>query len=176
LAIVLDKPFVVGDTIAVDTLVGTVEHVGLKTTRIRSVNGEQLIFGNTDLLKSRIRNFKRMQERRVVFVVGVTYDTPADTVARISDMLREAVEAQEQVRFERAHFTSYGDSTLNFETVYYVLSADYLTYANIHQAVNLAVLRRFAAEKIEFAYPTRTIVVKRSTSGEVIPARPIEQP
>ena len=174
LAIVLDKPFVVGDTIAVDTLVGTVEHVGLKTTRIRSVNGEQLIFGNTDLLKSRIRNFKRMQERRVVFMVGVAYDTPPDTVARISDMLREAVDAQEQVRFERAHFTSYGDSTLNFEIVYYVLSADYLTYANINQAVNLAVLRRFAAEKIEFAYPTRTIVVKRSASGEVIPARPIE--
>jgi small-conductance mechanosensitive channel len=167
LAIVLDKPFVVGDTISVDTITGTVEHVGLKTTRIRSVNGEQVIFGNTDLLKSRIRNFKRMQERRIVFTIGVTYDTPPDTVARISDMLREAVEAQEQVRFDRSHFMRYGDSTLDFETVYFVLTADYLAYTKVHQAINLAILRRFAAEKIEFAYPTRTIVVKRSGSDDL---------
>ena len=160
LAIVLDKPFVVGDSISVDTMTGTVEHVGLKTTRIRSVNGEQLIFSNTDLLKSRIRNFKRMQERRVVLPIGVSYDTPPDTVSRIPGMLREAVEAQQQVRFDRSHFVSYGDSALNFETVYFVLSPDYLVYANINQAVNLAVLRRFAAEGIEFAYPTRTVVLR----------------
>jgi small-conductance mechanosensitive channel len=160
LAIVLDKPFVVGDSIAVDAMTGTVEHVGLKTTRIRSVNGEQLIFSNTDLLKSRIRNFKRMQERRVVLPIGVSYDTPPDSVGRIPGMLREAVEAQQQVRFDRSHFVSYGDSALNFETVYFVLSPDYLVYANINQAVNLAVLRRFAAEGIEFAYPTRTVVLR----------------
>ena len=165
LAIVLDKPFVVGDAIAVDTLAGTVEHVGLKTTRIRSVNGEQLIFSNADLLRSRIRNFKRMQERRVVFMIGVTYGTPPDTVARIPTMLREAVEAQRQVRFDRSHFVSYGDSALNFETVYFVLSADYLAYADVNQAVNLAVLRRFAAEGIEFAYPTRVVVVKNDASA-----------
>ena len=126
LAIVLDKPFVVGDAITVDTMTGTVEHVGLKTTRIRSVNGEQLIFSNADLLKSRIRNFKRMQERRIVFTIGVSYDTPPDTVARIPAMIREAVEAQQQVRFDRSHFMSYGDSALSFETVYFVLTADYL--------------------------------------------------
>ena len=168
LAIVLDKPFVVGDAISVDTLTGTVENVGLKTTRIRSVNGEQLIFSNTDLLKSRIRNFKRMQERRVVLTIGVSYDTPPDTVARIPTMLREAVEAQEQVRFDWSHFMSYGDSSLVFETVYFVLTADYLTFANVNQAVNLAVLRRFSAEKIDFAFPTRTIVVH----GGVPPAVP----
>src|SRR5688572_8239862 len=100
LAIVLDKPFVVGDTITVDGLTGTVENIGLKTTRVRSVNGEQLIFSNADLLKSRLRNFRPMQERRVVFPIGVTYDTPPDTVARIPGMLREAVEAQTQVRFD----------------------------------------------------------------------------
>ena len=160
LAIVLDKPFVVGDSIAVDTLSGTVEHVGLKTTRIRSVNGEQLIFSNTDLLKSRIRNFKRMQQRRVVLTIGVSYDTPPDTVARIPAMLKEAVESQQQVRFDRSHFMSYGDSSLVFETVYFVLTADYLTFANVNQAVNLAVLRKFTAEKIDFAFPTRTIVVR----------------
>jgi small-conductance mechanosensitive channel len=160
LAIVLDKPFAVGDAISVDTMTGTVENIGLKTTRIRSVNGEQLIFSNADLLKSRIRNFKRMQERRVVLTIGVSYDTPPDTVARIPGMLREAVDAQEQVRFDRSHFMSYGESALNFETVYFVLTADYLVYANINQAVNLAVFRRFSAETISFAFPTRTIMVK----------------
>ena len=167
LAIVLDKPFVVGDAISVDTMTGTVENVGLKTTRIRSVNGEQLIFSNTDLLKSRIRNFKRMQERRVVLTIGVSYDTPPDTVARIPDMLREAVESQEQVRFDRSHFMSYGESALNFETAYFVLTSDYLTYANKNQAVNLAVLRRFATEKIDFAFPTRTIVIRGAAPGVV---------
>ncbi len=170
LAIVLDKPFVVGDSISVDTLSGTVEHVGLKTTRIRSVNGEQLIFSNTDLLKSRIRNFKRMQERRVVLTIGVSYDTPPETVARIPAMLRDAVEAQQQVRFDRSHFMSYGESALMFETVYFVLTADYLTFANLNQAVNLAVLRKFSAEKIDFAFPTRTIVV-RGGAAAAVPAR-----
>jgi len=169
LAIVLDKPFVVGDAISVDTLTGTVENVGLKTTRIRSVNGEQLIFSNTDLLKSRIRNFKRMQERRVVLTIGVSYDTPPDTVARIPAMLREAVEAQDQVRFDRSHFMSYGESSLVFETAYFVLTGDYLTFANTNQAVNLAVLRRFSAERIDFAFPTRTIVVRGGAPG-VVPA------
>ena len=160
LAIVVDKPFVVGDTISVDTLTGTVEHIGLKTTRLRSVNGEQLIFSNADLLKSRIRNFKRMQERRVLFLLGVTYDTPPDVIARIPTMIREAIEAQSPVRFDRSHFSAYGDSALTFETVYFVLTADFLTYMNIHQAVNLTLLRQFAAEGIQFAYPTRTVVLQ----------------
>lgn len=164
LAIVLDKPFVVGDAISVDNFTGTVEHVGLKTTRLRSVSGEQVIFSNADLLKSRIKNFKRMQERRVVFTIGVTYDTPPEVVARIPSLLREAVEAQQQVRFDRSHFVSYGDSALNFETVYFVLTADYARYADVNQAVNLAIYRRFAAEKIQFAYPTRTVIVQSSST------------
>jgi small-conductance mechanosensitive channel len=160
LAIVLDKPFVVGDTIGVDTFTGTVEQIGLKTTRLRSLNGELLIFSNADLLRGRIRNFKRMQERRVVFTIGVSYDTPADTVARIPAIIRHAVIAQQQVRFDRSHFVAYGESALNFETVYFVLTADYLVHVDVLQAINLQILRQFAAEKIEFAYPTRTIVVR----------------
>jgi small-conductance mechanosensitive channel len=160
LAIVLDRPFAVGDSIAVDTLSGTVEHVGLKTTRIRSVNGEQLIFSNADLLKSRIRNFKRMQERRIVFTLGVSYDTPPDKVARIPTIIRAAIESQQQVRFDRSHFVSYGDSALNFESVYFVLTADYGVYSNVNQAINLEILRKFGAEKIDFAYPTRAVVLK----------------
>ena len=160
LAIVLDKPFLVGDTIQVDNIDGTVEHVGLKTTRLRSATGEQVIIANADLLKSRIKNFRRMQERRVKFLVGVTYGTPPETVARIPGMIRKAVEAQEQVRFDRSHFVSFGDSSLNFETVYFVLSADYMRFADINHAVNLTILREFASEQIEFAYPTRTLFVK----------------
>ena len=160
LAIVLDKPFLVGDTIQVDNIDGTVEHVGLKTTRLRSATGEQVIIANADLLKSRIKNFRRMQERRVKFLVGVTYGTPPETVARIPAMIRKAVEAQEQVRFDRSHFVSFGDSSLNFETVYFVLSADYMRFADINHAVNLTILRDFASEQIEFAYPTRTLFVK----------------
>ena len=176
LAIVLDKPFVVGDTIGVDTFTGTVENVGLKTTRVRSLNGELLIFSNADLLRSRLRNFKRMQERRIVFMIGVSYDTPPDTVARIPTMIREAVQSQQQVRFDRSHFISYGDSTLNFETVYFVLTADYLAYVNAQQAINLTILRQFAAEKIQFAYPTRTLVVKRTDLPELGEPSKVEAP
>ncbi len=165
LAIVLDKPFVVGDVISVDTITGKVEHIGLKTTRVRSLSGEQVIFSNADLLKSRIRNFKRMAERRVVFVIGVTYDTAPETVARIPTMIREVIEAQPKVRFDRSHFTLFGDSALNFETVYFMTTADYAMYADTHQHVLLQIYRRFAADKIEFAFPTRTVVVKPNEDG-----------
>lgn len=150
-SIVLDKPFVLGDFIVVGEDMGTVEHIGLKTTRLRSLAGEQLIFANNDLLKSRIRNMKRMEERRVVFTIGVTYQTPVDKLAAIPAMLRAAVEAQSPVRFDRAHFQRYGDFSLVFEVVYFVLSADYNLAMDIQQAINLAVFRRFAEEQIAFA-------------------------
>jgi len=161
LSIVLDKPFIPGDFVVVGDMAGSVEHIGIKTTRIRSISGEQLIFSNTDLLGSRIRNFGRMRERRVVFSLGVTYQTPADKLERIPGMIRESIEAQDQVRFDRSHFASYGDSALNFETVYYVGSSDYATHMDILQAVNLAIYRKFAGEGIEFAYPTQTLFVEK---------------
>ena len=161
LSIVLDKPFIPGDFVVVGDMAGSVEHIGIKTTRIRSISGEQLIFSNTDLLGSRIRNFGRMRERRVVFSLGVTYQTPADKLERIPGIIREAIEGQEQVRFDRSHFASYGDSALNFETVYYVGSSDYATHMDILQSVNLAVYRKFATEGIEFAYPTQTLFVEK---------------
>jgi small-conductance mechanosensitive channel len=161
LSIVLDKPFIPGDFVVVGDMAGSVEHIGIKTTRIRSISGEQLIFSNTDLLGSRIRNFGRMRERRVVFSLGVTYQTPADKLERIPGMIRESIEAQDQVRFDRSHFASYGDSALNFETVYYVASSDYATHMDILQAVNLAIYRKFAGEGIEFAYPTQTLFVSK---------------
>lgn len=157
LSIVLDRPFVVGDFIVVDNLRGTVERVGIKTTRVRSLDGEILVFSNSDLLKSRVRNFKDMAERRVAFCVGVTYQTPAEKVRAIPDMLRAAIEAQPKTRFDRAHFKEYGDSALVFEAVYFVLDGAYNFYMDTHQAINLAILDRFAGQGIEFAYPTRTL-------------------
>jgi small-conductance mechanosensitive channel len=157
LSIVLDKPFVVGDFLAIGEYLGSVEKVGIKTTRVRSLSGEQLIFSNNDLLNSRIRNFGRMFERRVVFTLGVAYETPVEKLRKIPPIIRDAIEAHEKVRFDRAHFHKYGDYALIFETVYYVLSPEYNQYMDIQQDVNLMIFERFAEEGIEFAYPTQTI-------------------
>jgi small-conductance mechanosensitive channel len=161
LSIVLDKPFVNGDFVVVGDMAGAVEHIGIKTTRIRSISGEQLIFSNTDLLGSRIRNFGRMRERRVVFSLGITYQTPAEKLEHVPDLIRAAIESQQSARFDRSHFASYGDSALNFETVYYVESSDYATHMDILQSVNLTIYRSFAAEGIEFAYPTQTLFIEK---------------
>jgi small-conductance mechanosensitive channel len=161
LSIVLDKPFVNGDFIVVGDMAGSVEHVGIKTTRIRSISGEQLVFSNSDLLQSRVRNFGRMEQRRVVFSLGVTYQTPADKLERIPSLVQAAIESQQNVRFDRSHFASYGDFALNFETVYYVGSSDYTQHMDILQAVNLQIYRTFEEEGIEFAYPTQTLFVAK---------------
>jgi small-conductance mechanosensitive channel len=160
LSIVLDQPFVIGDFIVVDTMSGSVEHVGLKTTRIRSLSGEQIIVSNADLLRSRIRNYKRMQERRVVFTVGVEYNTPADKLEMVPGLLKEIVTSHAHVRFDRAHFQTFGESSLLFEVVYFVRDPDYNKFMDTQQAINLAVVRQFGAEGIRFAFPTRTVYVK----------------
>lgn len=172
-SILLDKPFVVGDFIIVDEYVGSVEYVGLKTTRVRSLSGEQLIFSNSDLLNSRIRNFKRMYERRILFQFGVTYQTPYEKLESIPKMAREIVESQDPVRFDRAHFKAYGASSLDFEVVYWVQSADFNLYMDIQQNINLTLFRRFEEEGIEFAYPTQTLYVNYE-DGKV-PASVIQQ-
>ena len=168
LSIVLDKPFVVGDFIVVDTFSGTVEHIGLKTTRLRSIEGEQIVIANAELLRSRIRNYKRMYERRVVFLVSVTYDTPPDTVERIPGIIRDIVNAQAQVRIDRAHFKRFADSALEFETVYYMLIADYTAMMDTQQAIAIALMRRFREEGIEFAFPSRTVYVRTPEEAAAI--------
>jgi small-conductance mechanosensitive channel len=165
LSIILDKPFVIGDFLIIDDYMGSVEYVGLKTTRVRSLSGEQLIFSNSDLLKSRIRNYGRMFERRVVFSIGVTYDTSREKLRRIPGIIRKAIEAEEKTRFDRSHFMKYGDYSLQFETVYYVLSADYNRYMDIQQAIYFAIHEAFEQEQIEFAYPTQTLYVTQ-TAGQ----------
>jgi small-conductance mechanosensitive channel len=157
LSIILDKPFVLGDFIIVDSYMGTVEYIGLKTTRIRSLSGEQLVFANSDLLQSRIRNYKRMAERRVVFSIGVTYQTAHAHLKSIPGWIEDIITDLDLTRFDRAHFQGFGDYALKFEIVYYVLDPDYNRYMDIQQAINLAIYQKFEEEKIDFAYPTQTI-------------------
>lgn len=168
LSIVTDKPFVIGDFIAVDDYLGTVENVGLKTTRIRGLGGEQIVFSNSDLLKARLRNHQRRRERRALFGFDVIYETPIEKLERIPAMVRRIVESQQPVRFERAHFKSFGESALQFEVVYWVLDPDYGRYMDIQQAINLGLMRELAADDIEFAYPTQVQLIRNAT-GEPIP-------
>ena len=158
-SIVLDKPFVIGDFIIVDNFMGTIEHIGLKTTRVRSLSGEQLIFSNSDLLKTRIRNFKRMYERRVVFSVGVVYQTSHEKLTKIPPIIKKIIENQEQTRFDRAHFKEYGSYALNFEIVYWIENPDYNIYMDIQQTINLEIFQQFKREDIEFAYPSQSIFI-----------------
>ena len=159
MSIILDKPFEVGDFIVVDELRGDVEDIGLKTTRVRSISGEQLIFSNNDLLQSRIKNYKRMNERRILFNLGVVYETPYEKLEKIPDLLNEIITEEPKTMFERAHFNSYGDFSLNFEIVYYVQSPNYIDYMNAQQSINMTIFKRFQEEGIEFAYPTQTLFV-----------------
>jgi small-conductance mechanosensitive channel len=170
LSIVLDKPFVVGDFLSIGEFLGSVERIGLKTTRLRSLSGEQLVFSNTDLLNGRIRNYGRMFERRVVFTLGVTYQTPREKLQRIPGILKEAIDAQDRTRFDRSHFAKYGSFSLDFETVYYVLTPDYNAHMDIQQAIFYTVHEQFEREGIEFAYPTQTLFVERGAGGDPLPA------
>ena len=158
-AIFVDKPFKVGDFIIVGDLLGTVEHVGFKTTRIRSLGGEQLVFSNSDLTTSRIRNYKRRETRRVVFKIGVVYETPVEQVKAIPGIIEEIISSHELTRFDRAHFQSFGDFALMFEAVFHVLTPDYNKYMDVQQYINLKIMDAFAQRKIEFAYPTQQLYV-----------------
>ena len=151
LSIIVDRPFVLGDFIIVGDMMGTVENIGMKTTRVRSLSGEQLIFPNAGLLQSRIRNCNRQHDRRVVFTLNLKFDTPAEKLEKIPEILREIVEPNQAARFDRAHFAAIGDYSMKFEVVYVVLTADFNKYMDIQQRINLEILRRLAAEEIQLA-------------------------
>jgi small-conductance mechanosensitive channel len=154
LSIALDKPFKVGDFLVVGDEKGTVEHIGIKSTRLRSLSGEQVVFANNDLLNSRVHNYGLLYERRIVFRIGIVYETPRELVAEVPRILEAAIRAQQDTRFDRAHFASYGNFSLDYEAVYYVLDAAYNKYMDVQQAINLHVFDEFARRGIEFAYPT----------------------
>jgi small-conductance mechanosensitive channel len=156
LSIALDKPFRVGDFLVLGEEKGTVEQIGIKSTRLRSLSGEQIVVSNGDLLRSRVRNYGLLCERRVSFGVGIVYETPREKVREVPSLIEAAIRAQDKTRFDRAHFASFGDSALLFEAVYFVLDAEYRTYMDIQQAINLRLIDEFAARGIAFAYPTVT--------------------
>jgi small-conductance mechanosensitive channel len=159
--IFFDKPFEVGDFIVIGDKMGAVELIGIKTTRIRAIGGELLVFSNTDLTNSRVHNYKRMERRRVVFKLGVIYQTPSEKLKAIPQIIKGIIESQNEATFDRGHFASYGDFSLDFEIVYYVTGADYAKYMDIQQAINLAIYEAFEREKIEFAYPSQTLFVSK---------------
>ncbi len=173
--ILFDRPFEIGDFIIVGDEMGVVEYIGIKTTRLRTLSGEQLVCANKDLTDSRVHNFKRMEKRRIVFSVGVTYQTTSAQLEKIPGMVKEIVEKNENVIFDRGHFANFGDSSLNFEFVYYLLSADYNIFMDTQQRVLLGIYNAFEKEQIEFAYPTQTIffdpdnaktILQRGATGE----------
>lgn len=160
-AIYFDKPFVEGDFIIVGKDMGVVKKVGIKTTRIQALQGEEIVISNQELTSARVQNFKKMEERRVVFAFGVLYETSYEKLKKIPQMVKDIIESMDKTRFDRAHFKSFGDSSLDFEVVYYVLSPDYNEYMDIHQEINLKIVEAFEKEKIDFAYPTRTIYMAK---------------
>jgi small-conductance mechanosensitive channel len=159
LSITLDKPFGVGDNLTLDNISGTVEQIGIRSTRIRSGGGEQIIIANADLLKSRVRNFGRMEERRGIVAIGIAYETPREKVHRANAIIEQAIRAQKGVRLERCHFKEFGPSSLNFEAVYFVLDPQFDALMDAQQAVNFYILEAFEKEGIEFAYPTQKVLV-----------------
>lgn len=154
LSIALDKPFKVGDFLVVGDQKGTVEYIGIKSTRLRSLTGEQIVMPNADLLGSRVHNFGLLYERRISFSVGVTYETAREKLREIPGIIERAIKAHDKTRFDRAHFASFGDFSLNFDVVYFVLDPAYNVYMDIQQAVNLELHEEFDKRGIEFAYPT----------------------
>ncbi len=160
--IFLDRPFEIGDFIVVENKSGTVEFIGIKSTRIRAIGGEMLIISNKDLTNSRVHNYKKMEKRRVVFNLGVTYQTKSEQLTEIPLIVKEIILKQPDVKFDRGHFATYGDSSLNFEFVYYVNNADYTKYMDIQQNINLSIFTEFEKRGIEFAYPTRTVLITKT--------------
>ncbi|PMS15315.1 mechanosensitive ion channel protein MscS [Trinickia dabaoshanensis] len=157
LAIGLDKPFEIGDFIVFNDIAGSIEHIGLKTTRIRSLSGEEIVCGNTALLKNTIHNYKRMRERRIVFGFGVTYDATVEQLKAVPALVKQAVEVAGNTRFDRAHFKAFGASSLDFEVVYYVTDPDYNLYMDVQQRINLEVMDGLYRIGLGFAFPTRTV-------------------
>lgn len=160
-AIHFDKPFVVGDFITIGDKSGTIEKIGIKTTRLRASRGEEIVISNRELTNAQILNFKKMMERRMTFTLGLTYNTKQEKLIKIPDMLKELIEKIEGARFSRAHFKKFSDSSLDFEVTYYVTTPEYAKYMDVQQEINFKINEVFEREKIEFAYPTQTIYIEK---------------
>ncbi|MDX9875125.1 MAG: mechanosensitive ion channel family protein [Spongiibacteraceae bacterium] len=175
LSIGVDKPFELGDFVIFGDELGTIEHIGLKTTRIRALSGEQIVCSNARLLDQTIHNYKRMAERRVVFTFGVVYDTPPQKLRAIGALVKAIISSIEQTRFDRAHFVSFDDYRLKFEVVYYVLSPDYNVYMDIQQEINLRIMERLREIEVAFALPMRHVWMRgelATTTREAVDDQP----
>lgn len=159
--IYFDKPFRIGDFIVVGDKLGTVQKIGMKTTRIKSLQGEEIVIPNQKLTSELVQNYKRMEERRIEMHIGVAYETPVKKLKQIPQWIQEIISQQEKAEFKRAHLESFGDSSLVFEYIYVVLESDYELFMDINQAVNLSILEKFEQEKITIAYPTQTVYIKK---------------
>jgi small-conductance mechanosensitive channel len=166
--IFFDRPFEIGDFIIIGDKMGTVEYVGIKTTRIRSIGGEQLVLSNTDLTNSRIHNYKRMERRRIVFSIGVVYQTKSEQLNEVPKIVKQIIQETPNTLFDRGHFSAFGDFSLNFEFVYFVLSPDFLVYRDTQQAINLKIYEEFEKRGIEFAYPTQTLFLNKETDTSTL--------
>jgi len=162
ISIMIDKPFEIGDFIAVGEVRGTVESIGIKTTRLRSLTGEQVVISNSDILDSRVNNFKRMEERRIVFTFGVSYKTPREYLETIAELTKKIIESQSDARFERGHLKSFDASSIDYEFVYWVTKPDFPSYMNVQQKINLALIDEFAKNNIEMARPTQMVFLHGS--------------
>ncbi len=160
-SIFFDKPFQIGDYIVIGDDGGTVEHIGMKTTRLRTLRGEQLVVSNRELTTERVQNFGRLHRRRELFTIGVEYETPQKLLKQIPDIIATAIEGRDEVEFDRAHLVGFGDSSINYEVVYYVNSDDFTLYMNIKQDINLTLFNALTEKGIAMAYPTQVIHVKK---------------
>ena len=162
--IFFDRPFEIGDYIVIDDKKGNVEHIGIKTTRLKSLTGEELIFSNSDLTNSRIHNFKRMERRRIAFTLGVEYNTSPEQLEEIPKIITRIISEEPNTTLDRVHFMTYGDYSLKFEIIYFVETGDFNTYADIQQTMNLKIFKAFKAQGIRFAYPTQTIFMAKENA------------
>lgn len=160
-SIYIDRPFAVGDFIISGEHMGTVKKVGLKNTRITALQGEEIIIPNKDLTGAPLQNFKKMNKRRIEFTLGIVYETELQKIKKIPDIIKAIFDKIPDAQLDRVHFKSYGDFSLNYEIVYYVLTSDYNRYMDIQQELNFTIFEEFAKEKIEFAYPTQLVYMKK---------------
>jgi small-conductance mechanosensitive channel len=160
LMILIDKPFSIGQFIAVDSVLATVERIGVRSTHLRSLRGEIVVINNSKLTTSNIQNFATMQQRRMIYSIGVTYQTSADQIKSIPTTIETIIKNTTHAIFDRCHFTGFGDFSLNFEIVYYIDNPNYTSALDIQQSINLSIMRQFEQQGIEFAFPSQTLYLE----------------
>jgi len=161
-SIMLDKPFEVNDLIKTDLVMGTVESIGVKTTRIRSINGEQVSISNSDLLESRVNNFKRMEERRIIFGLNISSNTSNENLKNMVSLVKNIIDNQSDTRFDRGHLKNFSASSVDYEFVFWVLKPDYLSYMNVQEKINLAILDALEERKISLAYQAQKVLLEKN--------------